>query len=193
MTAAMVQRSVQTNIYVILSALGAVAISLTVAPGLNGAVGAALAVVMISIAVADARAYIIPDPLIVAGIALAMVHVLISSSYPPIDALVFAAARGLLLALLFYALRVGYRRLRGRHGLGLGDVKLAGIAGAMLDWIAIPIVIEIAALSALGYYGFQYFFRKQPVHAYTRLPFGLFLAPAIWSGWLLQASILAPN
>jgi leader peptidase (prepilin peptidase)/N-methyltransferase len=28
------------------------------------------------------------------------------------------------------------------------------------------------------------------VHATTRLPFGLFFAPAIWLGWLLQATVL---
>ena len=35
----------------------------------------------------------------------------------------------------FFALRYGYARLRGRQGLGLGDVKLAFVAGAWLDWL----------------------------------------------------------
>ncbi len=43
-----------------------------------------------------------------------------------------------------------YRRLRGREGIGLGDVKLAGVAGAWLDWQSIPIAVEIAALAALA-------------------------------------------
>ena len=47
---------------------------------------------------------------------------------------------------------IGYRRWRGRDGLGLGDVKLAAVAGAWLGFVTIFAVIELAALSALGAY-----------------------------------------
>ena len=57
-----------------------------------------------------------------------------------------ALLRGAVLALLFLGLRVLYRRVRGRDGIGLGDVKLAGVVGAWLGWVTIPIAVEIAAL-----------------------------------------------
>ena len=50
------------------------------------------------------------------------------------EAVGIALLRGAVLALLFLGLRALYRRLRGRDGIGLGDVKLAGVAGAWLDW-----------------------------------------------------------
>ena len=93
--------------------------------------------------------------------------------------------------LLFWSLRWLYRRLRGREGLGLGDVKLAFVAGAWLDWTMIPVAIEIAALAALAVYGVWHFAGRDPVEATTRLPFGLFFAPAIWLAWFLGAAIFA--
>jgi leader peptidase (prepilin peptidase)/N-methyltransferase len=96
------------------------------------------------------------------------------------------------LALSFQVLRAGYRRLRGREGLGLGDVKLAGVAGAWLDWTMMPVAVEIAALSALVAYLLRVWIRRRPLRAAGRLPFGLFLAPAIWLSWLLQEILLSP-
>jgi leader peptidase (prepilin peptidase)/N-methyltransferase len=80
----------------------------------------------------------------------------------------------------------GYRRWRGRDGLGLGDVKLAAVAGAWLGPVTIFAVIELAALSALGAYAVNAYLRKRPLRASAFLPFGLFLAPAIWIGWLVE-------
>jgi leader peptidase (prepilin peptidase) / N-methyltransferase len=78
-------------------------------------------------------------------------------------------------------------RWRGREGLGLGDVKLAAVAGVWLDWPAIPVAIEIAALTALAVYATGHILGRRRIHAATRLPFGLFLAPAVWLAWLLQS------
>ena len=94
--------------------------------------------------------------------------------------------RGAVLALLFLALRELYWRLRGRDGLGLGDVKFAAAAGVWLDWPAMPVAIEIAALAALALYVLGHVLGRRRIQATTRLPFGLFLAPAIWLAWLFQ-------
>jgi len=40
-----------------------------------------------------------------------------------------------------------YRRWRGRDGLGLGDIKLAAVAGSWLGMVTIFAVIEFAARS----------------------------------------------
>jgi leader peptidase (prepilin peptidase)/N-methyltransferase len=92
-------------------------------------------------------------------------------------------------ALPLLALMLLYEWWRGRPGLGLGDVKLAAVAGAWLDWFTIVGVIEAAALAALTAYGVWRYVLRRPVVATTPLPFGLFLAPAIWAGWLAQMAL----
>src|SRR6202011_2602500 len=125
-----------------------------------------------------------------AGLALGIVHAAVLAEPGEgsvMQAPAFAALRAGGLVLVFLILRLLYVRMRGRQGIGLGDVKLAAVAGAWLGWIAMPIAIEIAALSALSVFATRHFVFRRPVRATTRLPFGLFFAPAIWIGWLLQA------
>jgi leader peptidase (prepilin peptidase)/N-methyltransferase len=74
--------------------------------------------------------------------------------------------------------------------MGLGDVKLAAVAGIWLHWPVLPVVIEIAALSALATYMVRRYILRHSLWPASRLPFGLFLAPAIWIGWLLQTAVL---
>ena len=80
-----------------------------------------------------------------AALALGLVHAAIAQPDGIGEALAIAALRGAVTAAAFFGLWALYRRLRGREGIGLGDVKLAGVAGAWLDWPSIPIAVEIAA------------------------------------------------
>ena len=66
--------------------------------------------------------------------------------------LLWAAGRALAIALPFLALMAVYRWWRGRDGLGLGDIKLAAVAGAWLGLVTVFAVVELATLSALGAY-----------------------------------------
>src|SRR5260370_24877376 len=118
----------------------------------RGAWGAGLAVLMIAIAAVDARRFIIPDELTAAALALGLAYAAVEDSEVWAQALAWAVLRGVVPALAFPGVRAGYRRWRGREGLGLGDVQLAGVAGVWLDWPTIPIAIEIAAGAALGAY-----------------------------------------
>jgi leader peptidase (prepilin peptidase) / N-methyltransferase len=175
---------------VVAAALAASAISLIAAPGLPGWFGAALALIAIAIAVIDLRWFIIPNELSAAGFALALVYAA-ATEPEPLQAPLFAALRGGVLALLFFGLREGYRRLRGRDGIGLGDVKLAGVAGAWLSWLAIPIAIEIAALAAIAVFAVRHYVAGRQLDAALKFPFGLFLAPSIWLGWLLDVTLFS--
>jgi leader peptidase (prepilin peptidase) / N-methyltransferase len=163
--------------------------SLVAAPGTLGLFGGGLGVLMLAIAVADARAFIIPDKLTVAAILLALTNAANEGVGSMPENIAVAALRGLALALAFFALREIYVWLRHRHGIGLGDVKLAAVAGAWLDWTLIPVAIEIAALAALIGYIANQLVRRRPLYAAAKLPFGLFFAPAIWFCWLLNAMI----
>jgi leader peptidase (prepilin peptidase)/N-methyltransferase len=169
--------------------LAAVAVSLVASPGVEGLFGAFLGLLMFAIAIIDSRRYIIPNELTAAAFALALLRA--GTVGPDADWLgvAWAALRAAAIALPFVALMVLYRRWRGRDGLGLGDVKLAAVAGAWLDWTTIFAVIELATLSALGAYLVNGYFRKRTLKATEFLPFGSFLAPAIWIGWLIQGML----
>jgi leader peptidase (prepilin peptidase)/N-methyltransferase len=166
-----------------------VAASIVLVSDSRGAWGAGLAVLMVAIAAVDARRFIIPDELTAAALALGLAYAAVGDEMWA-QALAAAVLRGAVPALAFLGVRAGYRRWRGREGIGLGDVKLAGVAGVWLDWSTIPIAIEIAAVAALAaYLILQYYFRRT-VRPTTRLPFGLFLAPAIWIAWILETTLL---
>jgi leader peptidase (prepilin peptidase) / N-methyltransferase len=180
---------------IVAAGVAAAAASIAAVPGPAGWLGAGLALIMLAIAAVDARRFIIPDPLNAAGLALGLVHAAVLAEAgegegSAMHALAIAALRAGGLALLFLILRLLYARARGRQGIGLGDVKLAAVAGAWLGWNAMPVAIEIAALSALAVYAVRHFVLHRPLRATTRLPFGLFFAPAIWLGWLLDATVL---
>jgi len=168
-------------------------VSIASAPGAIGLLGAGLAIVMLTIAVIDARSFVIPDWLNAAGLALALLHAALAQPerVPAVMAWAVAAAalRAGALALAFLAIRSLYARIRGRQGLGLGDVKLAAVAGAWLDWPIMPIAVEIAALAALSTYALRQLLFGRPVRATNRVPFGLFLAPSIWVCWLLETTL----
>jgi leader peptidase (prepilin peptidase)/N-methyltransferase len=167
-------------------ALCAVAASVLAAPGLPGVLGGGLAVVMIAIAAIDARRFVIPDKLVLAGLLLGFVEASIGQSELVTTALLGSALRSIALALAFWGFRAAYRRLRGREGIGLGDVKLAAVAGAWLGWTAAALAIDIAALSALAVVLIRAL-RGQRITSTTAVPFGLFFAPAIWLAWLFEA------
>jgi len=174
-------------------AIAAVLVSLAAAPGLAGVLGAALALDVLAIALIDARRFIIPDELTIAALVLGIINAGLdawpegwSAAMQSIGA---ALLRGAVLAGAFFALRAVYARLRGREGIGLGDVKLAGAGGVWLAWATIPVAIEIAALAALAVYVVRQFAGGKTMTVTARMPFGLFLAPAIWLGWVLEQTL----
>src|SRR5262249_30087584 len=95
------------------------AVSIAVAPDLRGVLGALLAWVMLAIALTDASLGIIPDEWNAAGLTLAMLNAVLQNPDMMVEAMAAAVLRGGVLALLFLGLRVAYRELRGREGIGL--------------------------------------------------------------------------
>ncbi|MBR0875102.1 prepilin peptidase [Bradyrhizobium tropiciagri] len=167
--------------------LAVVAASLLAAPGPDGLLGAFLGALMLSIAATDARRYIIPNELTAAAAALGLLRAATIGPDAGWSGPLWAAARALAVALPFLALMAGYRAYRGRDGLGMGDIKLAAVAGAWLGFMTVLAAIEVATLAALAAYIGSGALRRRPLRATAFLPFGLFLAPAIWLGWLAEA------
>jgi leader peptidase (prepilin peptidase)/N-methyltransferase len=163
-----------------------VATSLWAAPGLEGAAGGGLGLMMLAIAVIDARLLIIPDGLGASALALGLADTGFEGwremPAPALDALIRAAS----MAAVFFAFRFAYRRLRGREGMGLGDVKLAAVAGLWLEWSSLPIAVEVAALGGLGFVAFRLIRTRRAPDPLAKLPFGTFFAPAIWICWLME-------
>ena len=168
-----------------LAALG-IGISFAASPDLRGASGAVLALLMLAIAISDAREFIIPDKFSAAAFVFGVAFSAAFSDGAAVEAILMSLLRALTTAAPFFALLLIYEWWRGRPGLGLGDVKLAAVAGAWLDWLTIVAAVEVAALAALLGYGIWRFVLRRPIDNTSPLPFGLFLAPAIWVGWLGQ-------
>jgi leader peptidase (prepilin peptidase)/N-methyltransferase len=166
--------------------------SVLIAPSPRGPLGACLALLMCAIALYDARYFIIPDFLNALAFLLGLAHAPAAAVGPILPELADALLRGAVSGGSFLALKLGYRWLRGREGIGLGDVKLAAVAGVWLDWTAIPIAVDIAVVAALATYLMRHMMLRRPLRATSALPFGLFLAPAIWGAWFVEIVLLTP-
>lgn len=190
MIVARARRSAAQAVSVSIVLIASTVASLLVAHGAKGVLGAMLAALMIAIAVTDARRWIIPDELSAAACVLGLLHAALTAQDAAWQAMGLALLRALIVGLLFYGLLVSYRLLRGQDGLGLGDVKLAGVAGIWLDWLGIAAAIEMAALSALAAYVVVSLIAGRQLRSSAALPLGLFLAPAIWLAWLGETILL---
>ena len=115
-------------------------------------------------------------PLAAAGLLLAPVLGL----EPPLTWRLGAALGGYA---FIWVLNETYRAVRGRAGLGLGDAKLLAVAGAWLGPEGLPSTVLYGSVGALLFVAAQYV-RGHAVHRYDALPFGPFLAAAIWLVWL---------
>jgi leader peptidase (prepilin peptidase)/N-methyltransferase len=175
----------------LIALIGALAVGLSFAasPDWRGAFGSALALLMLAIALSDMRHFIVPNTLSGTGFVLGLIFAGLFDDAPLVAAILTCLLRAAAAALPLLALMLLYEWWRGRPGLGLGDVKLAAVAGAWLDWFTIVAVIEVAALAALAAYAVWRYVLRRPITATTPLPFGLFLAPAIWAGWLAEAAL----
>jgi leader peptidase (prepilin peptidase)/N-methyltransferase len=175
----------------VIVSIGALAVGLSFAasPDWRGVFGAALALLMLAIAVSDIRHFIVPDALSASAFVLGLIFAALFDDAPLAEAILMCLLRAAAAALPLLVLMLFYEWWRGRPGLGLGDVKLAAVAGAWLDWFTIVGVIEVAALAALAAFAVWRYVLHRPIAATTPLPFGLFLAPAIWAGWLAEAAL----
>jgi len=138
-----------------------------------------LGVLMLAGAEVDARTCLLPDAITWGALACG---VLAAPALDPSNAwhaVTFALMRAAATAATLALLRWCYERLRGREGLGFGDVKLAAAVGAWLPLEAIPLCFGFAAVAALVM-ALVALVRGAHVDATTKIPFGAFLCPALW-------------
>ncbi|ATA23761.1 prepilin peptidase [Brenneria goodwinii] len=96
---------------------------------------------LLTLAVIDARTWLLPDvvtlPLLWLGIGFNL-----SDTFVPLSQAVVGAMAGYL---SLWCLLWGCKLLKGKDGLGYGDLKLFAALGAWLGWQALPHLILIAA------------------------------------------------
>lgn len=163
--------------------------SLAVSPGWQGALGGALGLMMLAVAWSDSHRFVVPDVLSGGAFALGLLNAVVTSPEEGLAGGLVALSRAGLMAGLFFIIRVAYRQIRKREGLGLGDVKLAAAAGAWVSLTMLPIVIEMATVTGLVTYLWRQAKRRRVLRANSRIPFGAFFALAIWFGWLFDTGI----
>ena len=176
--------------------------------GLTWAAGkwAVFCALLLVLAVTDLRARLLPDKVNLTGGILGLVFsgvvpvgdgasLWLSNrmfDFPPparVLSVVDAVIGAMVGAGILWLFAEGYFRLRGHEGMGLGDVKMMGMAGTFLGVKAVVLTIMAGAVlgSVLGL-AFMLFQRKSGDY---ELPFGLFLAAgglvAVFYGPLLVA------
>ncbi len=133
---------------------------------------------LLTLAWIDWTDFLLPDvltlPLLLAGLVLTLV-------WDP-DALTDHCLAAAFAYLSFQAIALGYRRLRGRDGLGGGDAKLIAAAGAWCGTSTLPLIVLCSALigllAALGLA-----LAGRSVTSTTRIPFGPCISLAFWLVW----------
>lgn len=166
-----------------------VAVSALILPVRLAIVSALLGTAMLAIAVIDADRFIVPDRLSLPAIAAGL---LVSGNLMDPGATFIIELSHLVGAILasacLWAIAAAYRRWRGEDGLGFGDVKLASAAGAWVGLELLPLVLVLAAGTALAAVLANAAWRGIRLDQRMRVPFGAFLAPSIWVVWVLAAS-----
>ncbi|KTT68937.1 prepilin peptidase [Sphingomonas endophytica] len=156
-----------------------------VAPGWAALAGAGFGWLLLVLAAMDAKDFWLPDPLVAALAIVALAGVTVSP--PALDERLIGGAGGFALLWLVAA---GYRRWRGREGMGGGDPKLFGAIGLALGWRLLPPVLLVAGLVGLGWVAFQRL-RGRAVAADDMLPLGTLLAIAAYPAWLVMIGMRA--
>ncbi len=125
---------------------------------------------LLAIFFTDLECRIIPNEISLGGAALGLV---ISPWTIGLGEAIGAAVTG---AAVLYFLGWAYQKTRGRPGMGLGDVKLAAMLGAILGFPGLLLTVLLASfLGSLVGLAMILFRRGDGA---TALPFGSFLAPA---------------
>lgn len=140
-------------------------------PDWTGAAGCLFGWLLATLALLDRDHFWLPDRLTLPLLAIGLAIGPVAFSDRAIGGMAGYAA----LALLAW----GYKRARGRVGLGMGDAKLLAAIGAWLGWRTLPFVVLGAC--ALGLL-WALVSRKGRL---DRLPLGTLLAASAWMGWFV--------
>jgi len=190
------------HFYVEIAAPGLAVLAVLAAPagGGGGTVAWLTALVLwtlLALAVTDLIWFRLPNPLTLTLVGLALTLALAQAladpaqtAQPAQTALLRAFGGAVLGAGSFWLLRLSYAALRGREGLGAGDVKLMAGIGALTGAAALPVVVLTGALLALTTALVVARLSGRALTGTLRLPFGAALCAAGFLVWLWQAAAI---
>jgi leader peptidase (prepilin peptidase) / N-methyltransferase len=180
-----VSGSAWTHSMVLLAAAAASTAGFLLLAPLDAMFGAFLAFAVLFVAATDLARFEIPDLANCAIFLLGLGWVVSSGLYS--DAILDALLRAAVAAAVLETVRLLYRRLRGIEGLGMGDVKLAAAGAPWLPWSHLQVALLIAVCAALLVVTGRALIARNALHMRLVLPFGAFLAPAVWVVWFVVA------
>jgi len=115
-------------------------------------------------------------PLILTGLGLAYARGISALGWHILGALIGCG--------FVWALNLYWQRCYGKDGIGMGDAKLLGAAGAWLGPLALPFVTLVASGIALLGIVLTKVFLRRIIDASARIAFGPYIAIGFWSVWL---------
>jgi len=162
----------------------ATALGLALMPPVVALATGVLALLMGLITLIDVRHYIIPDVLSFPAVPLGIIaNIVVFHPDDWMAGLSESVLGAVLAGGAFFLLRALWFRLRGIEGLGLGDVKLAAVAGAWLGPEMLPAACLAAALGGLAAAVVLLALPGRQVRMSDHMPFGSFMAPVILLFW----------
>jgi len=161
------------------------AVAFAVAPPLDALAGALFGWMLLALALLDWRHFWLPARLTLA-LALAGLALGVAGVGVDLPSRIIGGVAGFA---MFEAVRLGYRALRHRDGMGGGDVRLFGAIGLWLGWRALPFVLLGASLAGLAWC--LILAARRPRTPIGKVQFGAFLALAAWLVWIAgQTSLI---
>jgi leader peptidase (prepilin peptidase) / N-methyltransferase len=164
---------------------GASAAELLFLNWIDAVFGTLLLATALYVAVTDLDRFEIPDIANLIILVVGLAWTLKASEFRSVS-VVEALTRSILCSGFFLTVRAVYGSLRNVEGLGLGDVKLAGAGAAWLSWSHTMIALLLAVGAAILLVVMGSLLTQKRIEAKAAIPFGAFLAPAIWVAWFLQ-------
>jgi len=144
-------------------------------------VSAILATLLLTIALYDMRTFRIPNSLCVALAVTGLANATLIGTNR-LQWAILAAMVGFVAPWLVGA---AYSSVRGRTGLGFGDVKMSaagatwvGLTGILTAWLWASVLGLIFVL--------LWWLTGRPLTGSTAIPFGPFLAIGLWAAWITE-------
>lgn len=174
---------VPVNLLTLLGVIGVLAVAVWVSASLNSATSQLAWFVfgstLVLLALVDIQTKLLPDALTLPMLWLGLVIQLFPETRTV--GLEFSVVGAIAGYLPLWVLALAYRLIRGRDGLGMGDLKLLAAMGAWSGPFVLPQVLLLAALLAIALFVIERVLHRSTAGIHEERPFG----PAIVAAYFI--------